>query len=251
MLVIPSRAEQSLGRVVNAVPVLPDGWQVDVRVYGRDFGLAPELNPNVDFVPMPDGLDGVGSILQRGLQDAIRDEADAVVKLDGDGQCDPSRLTEFVRRFSSGDDFVLASRYLKTPSVPPPLDRQILSVTFTALVNRVTGWSLTDAPSGYFGLSIRAARRLLPKLQTQGYGIGLEILLRHAARGGRVQEIAYEANYTHGNPKFDVLYSADQLVTRCQRAAVYLEVVTATMADLQASKAQARRETTDSFASVV
>lgn len=204
---------------------------IDPIVYGSNNGDVAEAFPAIRFSEVPPD-DGIGSIVRRGFLEAISEEADAVLKIDGDGQCNPEVLPDILDAFGAGARYVLVSRYQWPLRDHPPVDREVLNVMVTSAVNALTGWSLTDACSGYFGCTAASAGRLAPAIATTGYGVGLELLLRLAAMGGRVTELAQNPNYRHGNRKFAQLYSQGMLTARSERAAAYLRVMTETLQSL-------------------
>lgn len=237
-VIILSAGELSLPRVLRAVPRRIGDWVLLPVVYGWGSDRLGSGFPHVRFVRLTSHR-GIGATVRRGFRDALALKVDAIVKLDGDGQSDPSLLPKMLRALDRGASLVQVSRFQHPLSEFLPIDREVLYSMITTVVNLLTDWELTDASNGYFGCSARLVRILVSSMKTDGYGLPLELLLRSAAHGYTVHELGQHPNYRHGNPKFARIYSKRMLATRCERAGVYLRVISKTLASLGYGKRNA------------
>lgn len=98
---------------------------------------------------------GYGAALQTGYRHALRRGYARVVQMDADGQHDPDSLALIVSALDLGYDLVLGSRFLGRDSYRPPFARLIGMRLFRGIASLVLGRTITDATTGYRGLSIR------------------------------------------------------------------------------------------------
>jgi glycosyltransferase involved in cell wall biosynthesis len=92
---------------------------------------------------------GSGGALKTGYLMAKECESDYILQLDADGQHDPSDFEHlFDQLKSSGADMVVGSRFLNgAPKIS--FTRKIGIVFFSWLVNKLTGYEVTDITSGF------------------------------------------------------------------------------------------------------
>ncbi len=72
-----------------------------------------------------------------------------IIQIDGDGQHDPNKIPEFIKKIEQGADFVVGTRYSKGGSIPPNwgLHRKILSfcanifIRFGFMKPKITEWT--------------------------------------------------------------------------------------------------------------
>ncbi|MBI3585057.1 MAG: glycosyltransferase family 2 protein [Nitrospinae bacterium] len=95
----------------------------------------------------------------------------------------------FVRRGEGRSvDIVSGSRYLKEHSTnnPPPLDRKQINDEITKIINRITGYNLTDSFCGFKAYKVDSLRKL--KLTEWGYGMPLQLWIQAWNRGFTIKE---------------------------------------------------------------
>lgn len=144
---------------------------------------------------------GYGRSLIDGFDAALAMGVDAVVTMDCDGQHEPAHIPEFLAAL---DECAIASgsRYLPDSRVvgTAPPERQDVNRRVTAVVNEVTGWSITDAFCGFKSYRAEALSQL--HLTEPGYAMPLE-LWAHAYRAGLcVVERPVERIYFDGDRSF-------------------------------------------------
>jgi len=162
---------------------------------------------------------GYGCALRLGFDVAREFGGERVITMDCDGQHEPAHIPQFFEALAQGWDIVSGSRYLPGSGAngAAPADRQQINRAITAMVNEVTGWSLTDSFCGFKAYRADALARV--RLTEPGYAMPLE-LWAHAWRAGlRVRELAVERIYCDRERSF----GAD-LDDPDQRLAYYLEV---------------------------
>lgn len=104
---------------------------------------------------------GVGAAMKTGFLKAIELKADVVVKIDGDGQMDPSLIPQFVEPLLSGKaNFTKGNRYRELSFIRKiPLMRRIGNLALSFLVKIASGyWHLFDPCNGYIALRIETVK---------------------------------------------------------------------------------------------
>jgi glycosyltransferase involved in cell wall biosynthesis len=105
---------------------------------------------------------GIGGAVQSGLRFALEHHYPIVLRMDGDGQHDPSELMpllEIVR--SQQADVAFGSRFLEARSpMTISLTRRVGIVLFAWLVSRLTGHRATDTTSGLCVFNQKAIQTL-------------------------------------------------------------------------------------------
>jgi glycosyltransferase involved in cell wall biosynthesis len=156
LLVIPAFNEQrSIGAVVDRVRAT--GLDLDVLVVNdgsRDDTATLARQHGAQVVSHPFNL-GYGAALQTGYRYALRHGYARVVQMDADGQHDPDSLARILNALDLGHDLVLGSRFLDRESYRPPFARLVGMRLFRGIASLVLGRTITDATTGYRGLSIR------------------------------------------------------------------------------------------------
>jgi dolichol-phosphate mannosyltransferase len=144
---------------------------------------------------------GYGKSLIDGFDAALEAGAEAVVTMDCDGQHEPAHIPQFLEALS-GCDVVSGSRYLRDSKVigDVPPQRQEINRRITAAINRVTGWSITDAFCGFKGYRAGGLRRL--RLTEPGYAMPLELWAEAYRAGLCVVELPVERIYFDGDRSF-------------------------------------------------
>lgn len=84
-----------------------------------------------------------------------------IVVLDADGQHDPGEIPRFIGALeTSGADIAQGSRVLGQNYKEAPLARKIFLKPLTALLNRLTGFHLTDSMCGYRAYRVSTLKRI-------------------------------------------------------------------------------------------
>ena len=189
---------------------------------GSDDGTAELLARRSDVVVVRlDRNCGYGCALRIGFDVARELCLEQVVTMDCDGQHEPAHIPEFLKALDQGWDIVSGSRYLPASGAngEAPADRRAINARVTALVNEVTGWSLTDAFCGFKAYRTEALTRI--PLTEPGYAMPLELWARAWRAGLSVRELAVERIYCDRDRSFGAALDDPE-----RRMAYYLEVWT-------------------------
>lgn len=145
---------------------------------------------------------GYGCALRIGFDVARELGVARLITIDCDGQHEPARIPQFFDALDEGFDIVSGSRYLPESGTvgEAPADRKAINTRVTALVNRVTGWSLTDSFCGFKAYRLSALGRLA--LVEPGYAMPLELWAKAWKAGLTVSEIPVERIYCSRDRSF-------------------------------------------------
>jgi glycosyltransferase involved in cell wall biosynthesis len=141
---------------------------------------------------------GVGGATVSGMQRALEQGADIVVKVDGDGQMDPTQmdalLTPLIR---DGYDYAKGNRFLHPRALEQmPIQRLLGNFALTFLTKLASGyWSIFDPQNGYVAAKATALRALdLPRLAA-GFFFENDMLIHLNILNFRVKDVPMPAHY--------------------------------------------------------
>jgi dolichol-phosphate mannosyltransferase len=193
----------SVAAVIDAVRRYFDGWIVVVDDGSTD-GTGAIAAARDDVLLVRFGANGgYGAALSAGLRIALDLGAESVITMDCDGQHEPRHIVEFCEELARcGADIVSGSRYLPASGAvgDVPSDRQAINQRVTDVINRVTGWALTDAFCGFKAYRADALRRV--HASEPGYAMPLEFWARAWRAGLTVCEMPVERIYNDHDRSF-------------------------------------------------
>lgn len=117
---------------------------------------------------------GKGAALKTGCDAAFKNNFDAVIFMDSDGQHNPSDLDKFIEKLKTEKyDMVLGSRNLHHGV---PLIRFLGNKFASILISVLFGISVSDILCGFRGITKQAFERI--NLESSGYGIETEMVVK-------------------------------------------------------------------------
>lgn len=156
LIAIPAyREERSIGRIVSDlrskfpydVLVVNDGSPDGTSLAARKAGAI--------VLDLPCNL-GIGGAVQTAFLFARERGYDAVVRIDGDGQHETEGIRGVIEPILSGEaDAVIGSRFIGDAGYRGSIPRIFGIRFFRFLVNRFTGYRVTDPTSGFFAVNRR------------------------------------------------------------------------------------------------
>lgn len=141
---------------------------------------------------------GVGGAVLTGYLHAQNDGMDVAVKIDGDGQMDPSLLWDFVDPILSGDaDYTKGNRFYTLSSVSRmPAIRIFGNAALSFMSKLSTGyWNLFDPTNGYTAVHCDMLRRLDSNSISRRYFFETDMLFRLNTIGAVVVDVPMDAKY--------------------------------------------------------
>lgn len=183
----------SIGAEVGAIYVVDDACP---DFSGR-FVQERVQDPRVRVLFRPEN-GGVGAAVMTGYRAALADGCDVVVKIDGDGQMDPKRLSRFVLPILEGRaDYTKGNRFFNPVDVQgmPPL--RLFGNTVLSFMTKLSSgyWTLFDPTNGYTAIHARLLAHLpLERIATR-YFFESDMLFRLGTLRAVVLDIPMPARY--------------------------------------------------------
>ena len=122
----------------------------------------------------------------------LHPECEIIIEMDADGQHDPHDLPVLVEKLRSGNvDIVVGSRILGSNQPNVSFLRGRLLPYYTAIVNRLTGYQLTDSMCGMRAFrcsSLKGVAALLDDMLEPQY-LAAEMFIRFSRAGLEVDEV--------------------------------------------------------------
>jgi glycosyltransferase involved in cell wall biosynthesis len=154
-------------------------------------------DPRVQVLYCPENQ-GVGGAVMSGYRAAISGGADVIVKVDGDGQMDPSLIPDFILPIISGEaDYTKGNRFYDLEEIRAmPGVRLFGNAVLSLLAKLSTGyWDLFDPTNGYTAIHADVARHLPFAKISKRYFFETDILFRLNIMRAVVVDVPMSAKY--------------------------------------------------------
>lgn len=199
-VVIPAfRCQKQIERVLKTLPSFIDMvWVVDDACPDNTGAFVESLQmPKVQVLYNEKNL-GVGGAVLAGYRAAIKNGTDVIVKIDGDGQMDPSFVEKLIEPIlENSGDYTKGNRFrdFSTLKKMPPL-RLIGNSILSFLIKFSTGyWSLMDPTNGFTAICRKAAVDLnFSKISTR-YFFESDLLIFLNINRARVVDVSMPTIY--------------------------------------------------------
>lgn len=141
---------------------------------------------------------GVGGTVVAGYRRAIEDGADIVVKIDGDGQMDPSLIPALINPIIEGEaDYTKGNRFYDLTKISRmPTARLIGNAALSFMSKLSTGyWDIFDPTNGYTAVHASVAARLPLEKISQRYFFETDMLFRLGTVRAVVADVSMDSRY--------------------------------------------------------
>ena len=138
-----------------------------------------------------------------------------VLHMDADLAMDPVAAGRACLDGLDSHDLVFCSRYLGVPA-RYPLHRRLPSQAYRRLYRALLGVPVQDAMSGFFGLRREAVDAIGP-LESDGFEVYLELLVKARRLGLRIAEVPVEFVHQTESGEFSVLRQGPKQLARTLR----------------------------------
>ena len=141
---------------------------------------------------------GVGGAVITGYRAAVKDGADIIVKIDGDGQMDATLIPYFVEPILCGEaDYTKGNRFYEVSSaLKMPLLRMLGNAGLSFLTKLSSGyWNLFDPTNGYTAISAKIVPYLPLDKLARRYFFESDILFRLNTLQAVVMDLPADAIY--------------------------------------------------------
>lgn len=186
----------------------PEGTGVFVEQHCKDFRVRVLFNP----INM-----GVGGAVLEGYRQAIDDGAEIIVKVDGDGQLDPTLIPNFVIPIREGwADYTKGNRFYSIESLRPmPWQRLLGNAVLSFFTKFSSGyWDIFDPTNGYTAIHARVARLLPFQKISRGYFFESDMLFRLGSIRAVVLDIPMQAVYEDETSSLGIFKVIPEFVIR-------------------------------------
>ncbi len=184
---------QGIGPEVSQIYVVDDRCPEG----SGDFVQEHCFDARVRVIRNPQNL-GVGGAVMAGYRAAIEGGAEVIVKVDGDGQMDPSLIPQFIIPILAGEaDYTKGNRFFDLEEIRamPPM-RVFGNAVLSLMAKLSTGyWDLFDPTNGYTAIHTEVARQLPFAKISRRYFFETDILFRLNTLRAVVVDVPMNAKY--------------------------------------------------------
>lgn len=181
------------------------GAEVD-RIYVVDdccpegsgaFVEANNTDPRVRVIKCPVNQ-GVGGAVMTGYDAAIEEGADIIVKVDGDGQMDPSLIINFVAPIATGQaDYTKGNRFFDLEEIRQMPKARLFGNAVLSFMTKLSSgyWDLFDPTNGFTAIHADIARHLPKNKISKRYFFETDMLFRLNTLRAVVIDVPMDAKY--------------------------------------------------------
>jgi glycosyltransferase involved in cell wall biosynthesis len=141
---------------------------------------------------------GVGAAVLSGYRRALTDGAEIIVKLDGDGQMDPSLIPGLVAPIAAGEaDYTKGNRFYRPEGIQGmPTLRLIGNAVLSFMTKFSSGyWSIFDPTNGFTAIHARVVEVLPLEKISEGFFFESDLLFRLNTVRAVVVDVPMDARY--------------------------------------------------------
>lgn len=141
---------------------------------------------------------GVGGAVLTGYTQAVADGIDVIVKIDGDGQMDPSLVPRLIAPILKGQaDYTKGNRFYDLTRIGEmPAARLFGNAVLSFMAKLSTGyWGVFDPTNGFTAISMRVASHLPMNKISERYFFETDMLFRLSTLRAVVVDIPMHAHY--------------------------------------------------------
>ena len=142
---------------------------------------------------------GVGGAMMTGYRAAIADGAVVIVKIDGDGQMDPSLIPNFIGPILAGEaDYTKGNRFFDLEEIRAMPKVRLVGNAVLSLMTKLSSgyWDLFDPTNGYTAIHANVARHLPFSKISNRYFFETDVLFRLNILRAVVVDIPMDARYS-------------------------------------------------------
>jgi|SaaInlV_125m_DNA_1040241.scaffolds.fasta_scaffold13123_2 dolichol-phosphate mannosyltransferase len=141
---------------------------------------------------------GVGGATKRGYKQAIIDDQNIVIKMDGDGQMDPANINALIKPIVENDsDYTKGNRFYSIENLNNMPKVRIFGNTALSFLSKISSgyWSIFDPTNGYTAINCKLLKLLpLDKISNR-YFFENDMLFRLNTFKAKVKDIPMKAIY--------------------------------------------------------
>ncbi|WP_286917079.1 MULTISPECIES: glycosyltransferase family 2 protein [Pseudomonas] len=184
---------KSIGSEIQTIYVVddccPEGSGDFVELHNQD--------PRVVVLRNPENQ-GVGGAVMTGYQAALADGVDIVVKIDGDGQMDPTLIESFISPILLGDaDYTKGNRFYDLEKISAMPKMRLFGNAVLSFMTKLSSgyWDLFDPTNGFTAIHTDVVRHLPFNRISRRYFFETDMLFRLNTLRAVVVDIPMDAKY--------------------------------------------------------
>lgn len=141
---------------------------------------------------------GVGGAVMTGYRAAIEEGAEVIVKVDGDGQMDPSLIPNFIEPIFAGEaDYTKGNRFFDLEEIRAMPKSRLFGNAILSFMTKISSgyWDLFDPTNGYTAIQADVARHLPFEKISRRYFFETDMLFRLNTLRAVVVDIPMDSKY--------------------------------------------------------
>lgn len=141
---------------------------------------------------------GVGGAVMAGYRAALEDQVDIVVKIDGDGQMDPSLISQFIKPIIEGQaDYTKGNRFFNLDQLREMPAMRLFGNAVLSFLNKLSSgyWDIFDPTNGYTAIHTSIAKQLPYEKISSRYFFESDMLFRLNLLRAVVRDVPMDAKY--------------------------------------------------------
>lgn len=135
---------------------------------------------------------GKGVALKSGFENAIKDNLDAIITLDGDGQHNPDYIPDFIKIYNRTKAHIIVGARPFRPGYMP-LDRIVSNTMSSLLTSELCGQWIPDSQCGFRLIQTKVLKKI--PLKTKHYEMETEILIKAVRHGYKLESCPINLTY--------------------------------------------------------
>jgi dolichol-phosphate mannosyltransferase len=184
---------EAIGPEIELIVVVDDGCPDGTALYVANRCSDPRV-----VALMHDTNQGVGGAFLTGMRYAIERGADIIVKIDADGQMDPSQVPALIQPILRGQaDYVKGDRFFfLTNAASMPSTRLFGNLMLSFMAKLSTGyWNIMDPTNGFFAIEASVAALLDHEQIASRFFFETDLLFHLGLVRAKVVEFPMRASY--------------------------------------------------------
>jgi dolichol-phosphate mannosyltransferase len=160
---------------------------------------------------------GVGGAVMRGYIQAIEDGVDIVVKIDGDGQMDPTLISRFIAPLERGEaDYTKGNRFYELEHIHRmPVLRVIGNAGLSFITKLSSGyWDIFDPTNGYTAIHTSVLKKLPLHKISKRFFFESDMLFRLNVIRAVVEDIPMDAKYENEKSNLKIRFVFFEFIYR-------------------------------------
>ncbi len=141
---------------------------------------------------------GVGAAVITGYKAALEDNMDIIVKIDGDGQMDPSLISVFVTPILEGEcDYTKGNRFYRVDDVRAMPAVRLFGNAVLSFITKISSgyWTIFDPNNGYTAIHAKVLKELPLEKIAKRFFFESDLLFRLNTIRAAIQDIPMRAVY--------------------------------------------------------